>query len=58
MLRDFDLFPKVELLITMERKYGDALTFEDINGIKKKKKKRSNVLKPGQNGIASDGIQP
>lgn len=56
MLRDFNLFPQVDLLITMERKYGDALTYEDINGFKKKKKKKQ-ALKPGQNGVASEGIQ-
>lgn len=49
MLRDFDLWPNVDLLITMERKYGDALTFEDMNGFKKKKKKTRNINKEGSN---------
>ena len=27
-----DLFPDIENIIAMERKYGDALTDEDVNG--------------------------
>jgi hypothetical protein len=40
LVMNFDLFPGVANLLTMERKYGDAINFEDINGSRKKKKKR------------------
>ena len=50
MVRDFDLYPDVESLLVMERKYGDAINYEDINGVKKRKKKRSKKL-------AADGTQ-
>lgn len=29
LVRDFDLFPEIGNLLTMERKYGDSLNFED-----------------------------
>jgi len=34
LVRDFDLFPITVNLLTLERKYGEALSFEDINGCK------------------------
>lgn len=34
LVRDFNLFPIPEHLLTLERKYGDSLTFEDINGFR------------------------
>lgn len=34
LVRDFNLFPIPVNLLTLERKYGDALNFEDINGFK------------------------
>ena len=32
LLKDFDLFPSTKDLLTFERKYGDAITYEDMNG--------------------------
>ena len=40
LVRDFDLFPETKNLLTLERKYGDSLSFEDLNGFKQKKKRR------------------
>ena len=34
LVRDFNLFPVPVHLMTLERKYGDALSFEDINGFR------------------------
>lgn len=34
LVRDFNLFPVTKDLLTLERKYGDSLLFEDINGYK------------------------
>ena len=48
LVRDFDLFPEMNRLLLMERKYGDQITYEDINGAKKKKKRR-NRSKEGSN---------
>ena len=48
LVRDFNLFPTVTNLLTLERKYGDSLLFEDLNGFKQKKK-----LKP--KNLTSDG---
>lgn len=42
----FDLFPKSEDLIATERKYSDALTGEDIQGIKVEVKKSKKGKKP------------
>ena len=41
LVRDFNLFPIPENLLTLERKYGDSLTIEDITGSKPKKRKRT-----------------
>ena len=40
LVRDFNLFPNVPNLLTLERKYGDSLNQYDINGVKKKKRKK------------------
>jgi hypothetical protein len=34
LIRDFNLFANTENLLTLERKYGDSLHFEDLNGFK------------------------
>jgi hypothetical protein len=34
LVRDFNLFPITENLLTLERKYGDSLSYEDLNGLK------------------------
>lgn len=39
-MRDFNLFPSAENLLILERKYGDSLSFFDMNGVKPKKKRR------------------
>ena len=40
LIRDFNLFPIVEKLLILERKYGDAISFEDLTGHPKPKKKK------------------
>ena len=42
LVTNFNLFPEVSNILVMERKYGDAVLYEDINGIKKKRRKRVN----------------
>ena len=39
-MRDFNLFPETETLLTLERKYGDSLNFEDLHGKPGKAKKK------------------
>lgn len=34
LVRDFNLFPFPNDLVTLERKYGDSLNHEDLNGVK------------------------
>ena len=41
LVRDFNLFPSTTNLLIFERKYGDALSFEDINGFKLRKRRRT-----------------
>eukprot|EP00354_Favella_ehrenbergii_P005312 CAMPEP_0170451968 /NCGR_PEP_ID=MMETSP0123-20130129/1031_1 /TAXON_ID=182087 /ORGANISM="Favella ehrenbergii, Strain Fehren 1" /LENGTH=144 /DNA_ID=CAMNT_0010713833 /DNA_START=753 /DNA_END=1187 /DNA_ORIENTATION=+ len=41
LVRDFNLFPVPERLLILERKYGDALSFEDISGIRLRKRRRN-----------------
>lgn len=40
LIRDFNLFPETDKLLTLERKYGDSLNYEDLNGVQKPKKKK------------------
>ena len=40
LIRDFNLFPETEKLLTLERKYGDSLNFEDLHGRPGKPKKK------------------
>jgi len=40
LVRDFNLYPLTENLITLERKYGDALSYEDLNGFKQRRKRK------------------
>jgi hypothetical protein len=44
LVRDFDLFPIVERLLNLERKYGDSLSFEDLNGSPQKKKRKQQQM--------------
>ena len=39
-LRDCNLFPDVENLLKIERKYGDSLSLEDLLGVVEPKKKK------------------
>lgn len=43
LIRDFNLFPITEKLLTLERKYGDSLNIEDLTGKPGKPKKKKNV---------------
>lgn len=40
LIRDFNLFPDTEKLLTLERKYGDSLNIEDLTGKPGKPKKK------------------
>jgi hypothetical protein len=40
LIRDFNLFPETDKLLTLERKYGDSLNFEDLSGRPGKPKKK------------------
>lgn len=51
LVRDFNLFPITENLLTLERKYGDSLNFEDLHGYKQRKK-RVRKLAAGETGTA------
>jgi len=55
LLRDFNLYPTVERLTTLERKYGDAINKEDLFGFKEKKKraKRTNQTSTGEDGATT-----
>jgi hypothetical protein len=44
---DFSLFPHVDRLLNLERKYGDSLYHEDLYGVPAKKKKKVNVMEMG-----------
>lgn len=54
LVRDFNLFPSVTNLLTLERKYGDSLLFEDLNGFKQKKKRKTRSSVEGGVIDASD----
>ena len=32
LVRDFNLFPSVDSLLNLERKYGDSISYEDLSG--------------------------
>merc|ERR1711893_480899 len=38
LIRDFNLYPVTARLMTLERKYGDALNHEDLYGFKQRRK--------------------
>jgi hypothetical protein len=40
LVRDFNLFPVPINLLTLERKYGDSLNFEDLNGFRQKRRRK------------------
>jgi len=41
LVRDFNLFPITENLLTLERKYGDSLNHEDLYGFKQRRKRKA-----------------
>ena len=43
LVRDFNLFPITENLLTLERKYGDSLNFEDLHGFKQRRKRQKKI---------------
>merc|ERR1712151_117861 len=51
LVRDFNLFPITENLLTLERKYGDSLNFEDLHGYKQRKKRTRKGI-AGETGMA------
>jgi len=54
LVRDFNLFPQLVNLLTLERKYGDSLSYEDLNGHKQKKKKKA--FKTMDSKLSGDGM--
>jgi hypothetical protein len=59
LLRNFDIYPAVDRLLTLERKYGDAINKEDLFGFKEKKKRKRKAAKTmGDDGATTnkDGI--
>ena len=44
LVRDFNLFPSTEKLLTLERKYGDSLNVEDMTGKPGKAKKKKDPM--------------
>jgi hypothetical protein len=51
LLRNFDIYPAVDRLLTLERKYGDSINKEDFFGFKEKKKRNRKAAK----NIGDDG---
>lgn len=51
LVRDFDLFPKTERLLNLERKYGDSLSHEDLNGAPAKSKRRRQIEEGSAGGF-------
>jgi len=55
LVRDFNLFPETETLLTLERKYGDSLNFEDLHGKPGKSRKKKTADDIGSTGGVSAG---
>lgn len=56
LVRDFNLFPVPKNLLTIERKYGDALSHEDINGVKLRKRRRTKLVTGAATSMGTTGI--
>lgn len=41
---NMDLWPEADILVQIERKYSQSLTYEDINGEKEEKKHKGSSL--------------
>lgn len=57
LVRDFNLFPETETLLTLERKYGDSLNVEDLTGRPAKPKKKK-VVQQEEMGTTSTSLEP
>ena len=56
LIRDFNLYPITENLLTLERKYGDALSYEDLYGFKQRRKRKMRTTgSVSIAGITDDG---
>ena len=55
LVRDFNLYPITENLLTLERKYGDSLSYEDLNGFKQRKRRKTRVAADGSAAFLDDG---
>jgi len=55
LVRDFNLFPGTQNLLTLERKYGDALNHEDLYGFKQRRKKKMRATGDNFAGGTEDG---
>ena len=58
LIRDFNLFPETQTLLTLERKYGDSLNFEDLHGYvgkPRKKKQLDEVQSMGASNMSLTG---
>ena len=51
----FNLFPATDVLEIMERKYGDSLNYEDLHGVKQRRKKKRHALGTDSIGEVSCG---
>ena len=59
LVRDFNLYPITENLLTLERKYGDALNHEDLYGFKQRRRKKTRIATDAnvQDGKTEDGTE-
>ena len=57
LVRDFNLFPNTENLLTLERKYGDSLNHEDLYGFKQRRKRKAKMAGDStmMGGMTEDG---
>lgn len=56
LVRDFNLYPSSENLLTLERKYGDSLSLYDLTGQKPKKRRRKAPTDGGTDDGRSVGM--
>ena len=50
LLRNFNIYPAVDSILNLERKYGDAINKEDLFGFKEKKKRKKKTGKNNNGG--------
>ena len=57
LIRDFNLFPIASNLLQLERIYGDALSYEDINGFRQvRRRRKSRGAASIRNDLSDGGI--